>query len=136
MFCKNCAQCFDSFRQHRCPICGFHQGLDKADAPVRRATLDPVTSLHEGTPETRAMDVGIRKAVGLILIGVGCFFAYKVLVFLYPSTDSLVPGTRSISLFETAGQAILALLFGAGVLRALYAVTVERKKDLKILADQ
>ena len=136
MFCKNCAQCFDSFRQHKCPICGFHQGLDKAETSERGATPDPVTAPHEGTPDTSAMDAGIRKAVGLILIGVGCFFVYKVFVFLYPSTDSLVPGTRSVTLFETAGQTILALLFGAGVLRALYAITVERKKDLKILADQ
>jgi hypothetical protein len=82
------------------------------------------------------MDTGIRKAVGLILIAVAFFFVYKVLAFLYPASDTLIPGTRSITLFESGGQAVLGLLFGAGILRALYALTVERKRDLRTFADK
>jgi len=140
MFCPNCAQCFDSVRQHQCPICGFHLGLDKV-AELENESMpdsipDPQPAAVATLPNDGAMDAGVRKAVGLILIAVGFFLVYKVLVSFYPTTDTLIPGTRSITLFETAGQAILGLLFGAGVLRAIYAITVERKRDANAIAHE
>jgi hypothetical protein len=97
---------------------------------------DPQPAAVATLPNDGAMDAGVRKAVGLILIAVGFFLVYKVLVSFYPTTDTLIPGTRSITLFETAGQAILGLLFGAGVLRAIYAITVERKRDANAIAHE
>lgn len=136
MFCPNCAQSFDSNRQHQCPICGFHLGLDKLAEAEPVSKPEAPTVFKKPTTNDTAMDTGIRKAVGLILIAVAFFFVYKVLAFLYPASDTLIPGTRSITLFESGGQAILGLLFGAGILRALYALTVERKRDLRTFADK
>jgi hypothetical protein len=77
------------------------------------------------------VDAGVRKGVSLILIGVALLPVYKILAWLYPTNDSLISGTRSVELFETAGQAILILLFGCGLLRVVYAVTVVRTRVLR-----
>ena len=75
------------------------------------------------------MQAGVLQAVKLMLIAVACLPAFKLLAWLYPQRDFHVPGKRSVDLFEQGGQAILLVLFGAGILRAIYAITVERKRD-------
>lgn len=81
------------------------------------------------------MHAGVRRAVNLMLIAVAGLPVFKLMIWLYPHDDKLIPGTRSVDLFEQGGVAILLLLFGGGILRALYAVTVERKRDERMAAD-
>lgn len=81
--------------------------------------------------DTSAVDAGVRKGVNLILIGVAFLPVYKLLAWLYPTNDLLVSGTRSVELFEMAGQAILFVIFGVGIVRVVYALTVVRNRVLR-----
>jgi hypothetical protein len=81
------------------------------------------------------MHAGVRRAVNLMLIAVAGLPVFKLLIWLYPANDKLIPGTRSVDLFEQGGVAILLLLFGGGILRAVYALTVERKRDLRMISE-
>jgi len=137
MFCTKCSQSFNPLGQPKCPTCGTFIGFENGQEKSLRQSL-PVDS-KRNTPantDTGKMDAGIRKATGLMLIAVGCFLVYKVLAFLYPTSDTLVPGSSSITLFETTGQAILGVLFGGSIIRAIYAVTIERKRDLRTFASK
>ena len=81
------------------------------------------------------MHAGVRRGVNLLLIAVACLPVFKILIWLYPQRDSLIPGTRSVDLVERGGMAILLVLFAAGILRAIYALTVERKRDARMLSE-
>jgi len=129
MFCPNCSQSFSSEFQQKCPTCGYLPGYELPVNPL--PTVNAEKNQKQESPPLSSMESGAKSAVKLILIAVVCFLIYKVLAFFYPATDSLVPGSSSLKQFEFAGQAILTLLFGAGFLRAVYAVTVERKRDLR-----
>ena len=129
MFCPNCSQAFQPERTSTCPNCGSSPAYGRRSSSAATRTLgkgpydDPVAKV-----DTSAADVGVRKGVNLILIAVALLPVYKSLAWLYPTNDLLVSGTRSVKLFEMAGQAILFVLFGVGIARAVYALTVVRNR--------
>ena len=129
MFCP-CSQSFSS-KDGKCPSCGLYVGIQE---PRPRTTLAAAVSASD-SKEFHRMHAGVRRAVNLMLIAVAGLPVFKLLIWLYPENDKLIPGTRSVDLFEQGGVAILLLLFGGGILRAVYALTVERKRDAEMLSE-
>ena len=131
MFCPNCSQSFRS-DDHKCPTCGFYLG---SAPPVRVSESQSFSKAGSegGSEKASSMDAGVRRGVNLMLIAVACLPVFKVLAWLYPQRDFLVADTRSVDVFERGGTAILVVLFGAGILRSAYALTIERKRDARML---
>ena len=132
MFCPNCSQAFQPERTSTCPNCGSSPvyGRASSDKAVR-AFENGGPKSPDGGSDTSAVDAGVKKGVMLILIGVAFLPVYKILEWLYPAHHLLEDGTRSVELFQTAGQGILFVLFGAGILRVIYAMTVVRNRALR-----
>src|SRR5690349_11996715 len=105
MFCP-CSQSFSS-PDGKCPSCGLYVGIQK---PRPRTTLASAVSGAD-SKEFHRMHAGVRRAVNLMLIAVAGLPVFKLLIWLYPANDKLIPGTRSVDLFEQGGVAILLLLF-------------------------
>ena len=132
MFCPNCSQAFQPERTSTCPNCGTSRAYGRpSSAKAARAFENGKQKSPGGGNDTSAVDVGVKKGVMLILIGVAFLPVYKVLAWLYPAQHLLEDGTRSVEVFEMAGRGILFVLFGAGVLRVIYAMTVVRNRALR-----
>lgn len=131
MFCPNCSQAFQPERTSTCPNCGSSPAYGRRSSGTAARALGKDQREVSVEADTAAVDAGVRKGVYLILIGVVFFPVYKVLAWLYPSNDLLVNGARSAELFEMAGQAVLFVLFGFGILRVIYALTVVRQRVLR-----
>ena len=132
MFCPNCSQAFQPERTSTCPNCGSSPVYGRrAPSKATREIKDDRQRSPGPIADTSAVDAGVRKGVNLILIGVAFLPVYKILVWLYPVNHLLSDGTRSVVLFQMAGQGFLFVLFGAGILRVIYAMTVVRSRALR-----
>lgn len=137
MFCPNCSQAFQPERTSTCPNCGSSPVYGRqAPSKVARAFENDRQKSPASGANTSAVDAGVRRGVNLILIGVAFLPVYKILAWLYPPYHLLADGTRSVELFQMAGQGILFVLFGAGVLRVIYAMTVVRSRTLRSAAGE
>ena len=137
MFCPNCSQAFQPERTSTCPNCGLSPVYGRRGPSKAALAFEKDERKSPGSSaDTSAVDAGVRKGVNLILIGVAFLPVYKILVWLYPVNHLLTDGTQSIELFQMAGQGILFLLFGAGVLRVIFAMTVVRNRALRSAAGE
>lgn len=132
MFCPNCSQAFQPERTSTCPNCGTNPVFGRQPRSKAALAFAKDTAKFPGSgTDTPAVDNGVRNGVNLILIGVAFLPVYKILVWLYPAHHLLDDGTRSVELFQMAGQGILFVLFGAGILRVIYSMTVVRSRALR-----
>ena len=137
MFCPNCSQAFQPERTSTCPNCGSSPVYGRQNPSKAAQALEKDRQKDPGpAADTTPVDAGVRKGVNLILIGVAFLPVYKILVWLYPANHLLADGTRSVELFQIAGQGILFVLFGAGILRVIYAMTVVRSRALRSAAGE
>ena len=137
MFCPNCSQAFQPEKTSTCPNCGSSPAYGRhPSSKAARVLSENRRSEAKVSADTSAVDAGVRKGLYLILIGVALLPVYKILGWLYPANDNLINGTRSVELFETAGQGILAVLFIGGILRVAYAMTVVRSRILRSTRNQ
>ena len=137
MFCPNCSQAFQPEKTSTCPNCGSSPVYGRQpSSKAARVVKEHRSTRAVASADTSAVDLGVRKGLYLILTGVAFLPVYKILGWLYPANDNLINGTRSVELFETAGQGILAVLFVGGILRVAYAMTVVRSRILRSTRNQ
>lgn len=137
MFCPNCSQALQAQGLHECPTCGFRFTKKKLEelASLRVEPRDAEQLAAVTSFASSRVDAGVSLGVRLMLLAVVLLPVYKLLGWLYPANDQLGVASQSRELFETAGIAILLTLFVGGLLRAVYAITVERKKAIKEAAE-